>query len=58
MNFKEISDIKSVLSIHLIRDILIENEVTTYNEFQNGLLKKVEESNLSEEDKEMLRKNI
>lgn len=58
MEYKQVSNLKTVLSIQLIRDILIENELTTVNDFRDGLLKKVEDSNLSEEDKEALRENI
>ncbi|GKV54223.1 hypothetical protein NCCP2222_01700 [Sporosarcina sp. NCCP-2222] len=58
MDKKDLATTKSQLSIQVIRDILIDNGLVTYHEFQERLLKKVQTSPLSEKDKQTLRENI
>lgn len=58
MDSKEAVEMKTLLTVQLIKSILIENGIITRDEFRSRLLEKIDKTNFSEEEKNALRENV
>lgn len=58
MEINDLYRVKHVMTIQVLRDILIENGLTTHENFKERLLDKVENSQLEKEIIEALKENI
>ena len=58
METNDLYRVKHIMTLQVIRDILIENGLTTHENFKERLLDKVENSQLKEEIIEALKDNI
>lgn len=58
MDDKTQVNLKMIMSLQVIKDLMIEQGITTSEDFKKRLDLKIETSGLSEEYKETLRRNI
>ena len=58
MDLEKLYKAKSIMTWQVLRDILIENNLTTHADFKDKLVNKIEASNLSEDDKRTLKEDV
>jgi hypothetical protein len=58
MEQEKLVDLKYMFLVQVIRDILIEKELTTREEFKTRVLSRLESSPLSEEDKKEIKNSL
>jgi hypothetical protein len=58
MEIDKLYRVKHVILLQVVRDILIENGLTTHEEFREKFLNKLEQSGLSDEDKKEIKELI